>query len=123
METMALKGKARDMNKWREVLLDPNVHFPGESSEYRRARNQLLESERELRRMNQQVAAQRRALPLGGVLQGDYLFESVADGSQDRQVHQAQQGLGQGPAATIRLWPPRRPPTTPSTGRMVLGVR
>src|SRR6516162_9677440 len=28
METMALKGKPRDMNKWREVLLDPNVHFP-----------------------------------------------------------------------------------------------
>ena len=27
---MALKGKPRDMNKWREVLLDPNVHFPGE---------------------------------------------------------------------------------------------
>jgi hypothetical protein len=26
--TMALKGKPRDMNKWREVLLDQNVHFP-----------------------------------------------------------------------------------------------
>ena len=39
---MALKGKPRDMNKWREVLLDPNVHFPGESSEYRRTRNELL---------------------------------------------------------------------------------
>ena len=47
---MALKGKPRDMNKWREVLLDPNVHFPGESSEYRRARNELLEAEAELRR-------------------------------------------------------------------------
>jgi hypothetical protein len=33
METMALKGKPRDMNKWREVLLDPNVYFPGESSD------------------------------------------------------------------------------------------
>jgi len=32
---MALKGQPRDMNKWREVLLDPSVHFPGESSEYR----------------------------------------------------------------------------------------
>jgi hypothetical protein len=42
---MALKGKPRDMNKWREVLLDPNVHFPGESSEYRRTRNELLEAE------------------------------------------------------------------------------
>src|ERR1700758_985522 len=28
METMALKGKPRDMNKWREVLLDPNVQLP-----------------------------------------------------------------------------------------------
>ena len=50
---MALKGKPRDMNKWREVLLDPNVHFPGESSEYRNARNQLLGAEAELRRLNE----------------------------------------------------------------------
>jgi hypothetical protein len=26
---MALKGKPRDMNKWREVVLDPNVRFAG----------------------------------------------------------------------------------------------
>src|SRR5712692_4640508 len=84
VETKAIKGSPRDMKKWKELLLDPNIQFPGESSEYRRARNQLLESERELRRMNQQVAAQRRALPLGGVLQGDYVFESAADGSQVR---------------------------------------
>ena len=45
METVAGKGSPRDMNKWREVLLDPNVQFPGESGEYRRARNQLLEAE------------------------------------------------------------------------------
>src|SRR6266446_6557024 len=67
-ETMALKGKPRDMNKWREVLLDPNVHFPGESSKYRRARNELLEAEAELRRLNEQVAAQRRTLPAGGLI-------------------------------------------------------
>ena len=65
METMALKGKPRDMNKWREVLLDPNVHFPGESSDYQRARNELLEAEAELQRLNEQVAAQRRALMTG----------------------------------------------------------
>src|SRR6185295_18043398 len=84
METMALKGKPRDMNKWREVLLDHNVHFPGESSEYRRARNELLESEAELRRLNEQVATQRRALPAGGLIREDYVFESAADGSQVR---------------------------------------
>ena len=62
---MALKGNPRDMNKWREVLLDPDVHFPGESTEYRRARNELLDAEAELQRLNEQVAAQRRALPAG----------------------------------------------------------
>ena len=68
---MALKGKPRDMNKWREVLLDPNVHFPGESSEYRRARNELLEDEAALKRLSDQVAAKRRALPTGGLIMED----------------------------------------------------
>src|SRR5882672_7169808 len=81
---MAPKGSPRDMNKWRETLRDPNVKFPGESSEYRRARNELLEAEDELRRLNEQVAAQRRALPAGGLLAEDYLFESAADGSEVR---------------------------------------
>jgi predicted dithiol-disulfide oxidoreductase (DUF899 family) len=78
---MTLKGKPRNMNKWREVLLNPNVHFPGESSEYRRARNELLEAEAELRRVNEQIAAQRRALPAGGLIKEDYVFESAVDGS------------------------------------------
>jgi predicted dithiol-disulfide oxidoreductase (DUF899 family) len=81
---MVLKGKPRDMNKWREVLLDTNVHFPGESSEYRRARDELLDAEAELRRLNEQVAAQRRALPAGGLIRQDYVFESAADGSRVR---------------------------------------
>jgi predicted dithiol-disulfide oxidoreductase (DUF899 family) len=84
METMSLKGKPRDMNKWREVLLNPNVHFPGESSEYRRARNELLEAEAQLRQVNEKVAAQRRALPAGGRIREDYVFESAADGSKVR---------------------------------------
>jgi predicted dithiol-disulfide oxidoreductase (DUF899 family) len=50
---MAPKGKPRDMAKWHETLRDPNITFPGESSEYRRARNQLLKAEDELRRLNQ----------------------------------------------------------------------
>jgi predicted dithiol-disulfide oxidoreductase (DUF899 family) len=81
---MAAKGRPRDMKKWLEVLHDPNVRFPGESRDYRRARNALLESEAELRAKNEQVAAQRRALPLGGVVAEDYVFESAADGSQVR---------------------------------------
>ena len=81
---MALKGSPRDMDKWRKVLLDPNIRFPRESGEYRRARNQLLEAENELRQMNEQVAAQRRALPVGGLIAEDYVFESAADGSEVR---------------------------------------
>ena len=81
---MAPKGRPRDMNEWRETLRDPNIRFPGESGEYRRARNQLLEAEDELRRLNEQVAAQRRALPAGGLLAEDYVFESAADGSEVR---------------------------------------
>lgn len=81
---MALKDKPRDMNKWREVLLDSNVHFPGESSEYRRARDELLEQEAELRRLNELVTAQRRALPPGGLVKEDYIFESAANGRKVR---------------------------------------
>jgi predicted dithiol-disulfide oxidoreductase (DUF899 family) len=81
---MAPKGSPRDMNKWLALLRDPNVHFPGESSEYRCARNQLLESEAELGQMTERVAAQRRALPTGGALAEDYVFESASDGSEVR---------------------------------------
>jgi predicted dithiol-disulfide oxidoreductase (DUF899 family) len=40
--------------------------FPGESGEYRQARDELLASEIALRRTIEAVAAQRRGLPLGG---------------------------------------------------------
>jgi predicted dithiol-disulfide oxidoreductase (DUF899 family) len=44
----------------------------------------MLEAEAELRRLNEQVAAQRRALPAGGLVREDYVFESAADGSKVR---------------------------------------
>jgi predicted dithiol-disulfide oxidoreductase (DUF899 family) len=59
---------------------DPATWFPGESSEYGLARNRLLEEEIELRRTIERVAAQRRALPPGGAVQEDYVFEEAADG-------------------------------------------
>lgn len=52
--------------------------FPGESAVYRRARNALLRSEVKLRRQIEAVAAQRRTLPLGGVVRTDYVFEGLA---------------------------------------------
>ena len=58
-----------------------HLHFPGESAEYRAARNALLASEMALRRQVEQVAAERRALPPGGELPLDYVFEALdADG-------------------------------------------
>ena len=66
------------------MSVDPTVRFPGESGDYRLARNRLLEAEVELRRMIERVAAQRRALPAGGVVPEDYLFEEAAGGGQVR---------------------------------------
>src|SRR5246127_1966695 len=63
------------------TTMDPGIRFPGESEEYRRARNRLVEAEAELRRAIEQVAAQRRALPPGGLVPDDYRFEEASDGS------------------------------------------
>jgi predicted dithiol-disulfide oxidoreductase (DUF899 family) len=48
--------------------------FPGESAEYRAARDRLLEQEIELRRAEEALAAARRNLPAGGVVPEDYVF-------------------------------------------------
>jgi predicted dithiol-disulfide oxidoreductase (DUF899 family) len=58
----------------------PDIRFPGESEEYRRERDRLLDAEIELRQAIERVAAQRRALPAGGPLPEDYRFEAVGDG-------------------------------------------
>jgi predicted dithiol-disulfide oxidoreductase (DUF899 family) len=56
--------------------------FPGESAQYRAARDRLLEQEIELRRAMEAVAAARRELPPGGVVPEDYVFEGAEeDGS------------------------------------------
>jgi predicted dithiol-disulfide oxidoreductase (DUF899 family) len=58
--------------------------FPGESDEYRRERNRLLETEIELRQAIERVAAQRRALPPGGNVPDDYCFEAARGGDEVR---------------------------------------
>jgi predicted dithiol-disulfide oxidoreductase (DUF899 family) len=57
------------------------IAFPGESPEYRAARDRLLEQEIELRRAMEAVAAARRRLPPGGVVPQDYIFQ--AQGPRD----------------------------------------
>ncbi len=59
-----------------------SVAFPGESPEYRAARDRLLEQEIELRRAMEAVAAARRELPPGGAVPEDYVFQGKgADGT------------------------------------------
>src|SRR5690348_5198906 len=64
--------------------IDSGIRFPGESDEYRRARNRLLDAEVGLRRAIEDVAAQRRRLPPGGVVPDDYRFEEASDGAEVR---------------------------------------
>ena len=58
-----------------ELARATTVRIPNESAEYRAARTALLAEEIELRRHIERVAAQRRALPPGGPVTGDYRFE------------------------------------------------
>ncbi|MCK1631482.1 DUF899 family protein [Bradyrhizobium sp. 162] len=54
------------------------AHFPNESVDYRRARQDLLTKEIELRRQIERVAELRRALPPGGEVKKNYVFEVSA---------------------------------------------
>jgi predicted dithiol-disulfide oxidoreductase (DUF899 family) len=58
------------------------IAFPGESQEYRAARDRLLAQEIELRRATEAVATARRELPPGGLVPEDYVFQGAqADGT------------------------------------------
>jgi predicted dithiol-disulfide oxidoreductase (DUF899 family) len=59
-----------------------SITLPGESPEYRAARDRLLEREIELRRVMEAVAVARRQLPPGGSVAMDYVFQgSGANGA------------------------------------------
>ncbi len=60
--------------------------FPGESAEYRAARERLLEQEIELRRAMEAVAATRRELPPGGAIPEDYVFQCAGAGDTPTDV-------------------------------------
>ncbi len=63
-----------------------SFRFPGENDSYRRARNDLLHAEIELRRHVEEVAALRRQLPLGGEVAEDYVFDEGAADLNDSQT-------------------------------------
>jgi predicted dithiol-disulfide oxidoreductase (DUF899 family) len=95
------------------------VSFPGESEEYRAARDRLLDAEIELRRSIERVAAQRRELPPGGVVPEDYVFEEVAEGDGEVRLS----GLFAPEKDTLAIYSfmfPRHPSDTrpgPATGQ------
>jgi predicted dithiol-disulfide oxidoreductase (DUF899 family) len=55
-----------------------SYRFPGESPQYRQARDELLKAERDLRGQVERVSAMRRAIPPGGLVPHDYEFEGAA---------------------------------------------
>jgi len=63
-----------------------HLAYPNESAEYRTARNRLLDAEMALRRQIEEVAALRRALPPGGVVEQDYGFERIGVHQRPEQV-------------------------------------
>jgi predicted dithiol-disulfide oxidoreductase (DUF899 family) len=73
---MELKEASRKITK----------RFKNESPEYRQAREKLLESEIALRQMTEDVARERRALPLGGKVPEDYVFEEMTPEGTTRSV-------------------------------------
>jgi predicted dithiol-disulfide oxidoreductase (DUF899 family) len=62
------------------------IGFPGESAEYRAARDRLLERERNVRREIEAVAAARRELPPGGSVPEDYGLQAAGPNGASTDV-------------------------------------
>jgi predicted dithiol-disulfide oxidoreductase (DUF899 family) len=62
------------------------ITFPGETVDYRAARDRLLQREIELRREMESVAEARRALPPGGAVPRDYVFKGRGPDGQAADV-------------------------------------
>ncbi|HEY2111572.1 MAG TPA: DUF899 family protein [Dongiaceae bacterium] len=77
-----MNAKSETLIPAAELARENPVRIPNESAGYRAARAALLAEEIELRRHIERVAAQRRALPPGGKVIGDYRFHGE-DGPTD----------------------------------------
>jgi predicted dithiol-disulfide oxidoreductase (DUF899 family) len=77
-----MDAKTETLTPAAELAAADPIRIPNESREYRGARLALLTEEIELRRHMERVAAQRRALPPGGPVIGDYRF-ATEDGPAD----------------------------------------
>ena len=63
-----------------------DLRYPNESRAYRDARDSLLKDEQELVEKVKSVAAKRRALPVGGQLKEDYVFQWANNGKVGQRV-------------------------------------
>jgi predicted dithiol-disulfide oxidoreductase (DUF899 family) len=77
-----MDAKTETLTPAAKLAAESPVRIRNESAEYRAARTALLAEEIELRRQIERVSAQRRALPPGGPVIGDYRFEGE-DGPTD----------------------------------------
>ncbi|HXY77793.1 MAG TPA: DUF899 family protein [Candidatus Acidoferrales bacterium] len=71
-----------------------HLHYPNESDEHRAARNALLDDEIALRAHIEAVAAKRRALPPGGEIPEDYVFERIGKTSMPEKVKMSEPRFG-----------------------------
>jgi predicted dithiol-disulfide oxidoreductase (DUF899 family) len=101
-----------------------SVTFPGESAEHRAARDRLLEQEIELRREMEAVAAARRALPPGGAVPQDYVFQGEGAEGTARAVRLSELfGPGKNSLVIYSFMFPRDPGDErpgPTTGQTAL---
>jgi predicted dithiol-disulfide oxidoreductase (DUF899 family) len=81
-ENRSMSVKTETLRAATELARNNAIRIPNESTEYRAARTALLAEEIELRRHIERVAAQRRTLPPGGEVAGDYRFQGE-DGPSD----------------------------------------
>ncbi len=58
------------------------MSYPNESAAYRNARSRLFQAELKLRDHLEKIARQRRALPSGGSLKEDYVFDELVGGRE-----------------------------------------
>src|SRR6202000_1073611 len=72
---LAMDARTETLVSAEKLARETPIRVPNESAEYRAARTALLAEEIELRRRLERVAAQRRALPPGGEVRGDYRFQ------------------------------------------------
>ena len=89
------------------------ITFPNESARYRTAREKLLQKEIQLRRAMEDVAVARRALPPGGLVPQDYVFDGLGpDGQPARTKLSELFAPGKGSLILYNMMFPRHPRDT-----------